>query len=161
MGKGFGGLESMGGSRTQAVPMFEKGSCRKTTKFAVSIPLESLCIPLSAVRVAHFQFMPQRHRISVCGLKSLARQLCASVRKRHERHRNKWFFNLMCLLFEIWESFSSLLSGELFSFFSETKWIKSYNKYWRLRIHKIVRKVFLWLYKSYCPFERFCSNDLK
>lgn len=70
-----------------------------------------------SVRVAYFQFMPQRHRIAVCGLRSLARQLCVFVTKWHERYWNKWFFNLMCLLFEIWESFSSLFSGELFSFF--------------------------------------------
>lgn len=39
-----------------------------------------------SVRVAYFQFMPQRHGIAVCGLRNLARQLCVFVTKWHERH---------------------------------------------------------------------------
>lgn len=118
---------------------FEQGLWSRTWSSLFQSHSESVCSSQFCVSRLH-SICASKTELLCAGLESLARQSYASVTKLHAKNWNKWFFNLMFFLFEFWESFSPLFTGELSSFLSETKWIKSYGKYWRFRIQKVVHK---------------------
>lgn len=89
MGKDFGVSKSTEVAECKLCIRFGRGHGENCEVYCFSSTSEFVYSSQLSVRVAHFQFMPQRHRIAVCGLKSLARQLCAFVTKQHKRHRNK------------------------------------------------------------------------
>lgn len=86
MGKGFGVSKSMEVAECKLCIHLGRGREEKHAVCCFSSTSEFVYSSQLSVRVAHFQFMPQRHRIAMCRLKSLARQLRAFVTKWHERH---------------------------------------------------------------------------
>lgn len=85
-GKDFGVSKSMGVAERKLCIHLGRGREEKREFCCFISTSEFVYSSQLSVRVAHFQFVPQRHRIAVRGLKSLARQLCAFVTKQHERH---------------------------------------------------------------------------
>lgn len=63
MGEDFGASKRMEVAGIHALVancVYLSRRVKQNVKFAVLIPLQSLCVPLSSVSVAHFQFVPQR-----------------------------------------------------------------------------------------------------